>query len=71
MPNPYDPETEKNYNWFFNQRTGEWISTPKENKRTSFKSFVETRVTPSGIEIRKVGTQKWIPAAEIIKPQLV
>lgn len=69
MPNPYDPETENRYNWFFNQRTGEWISSPKENKRSSFKSSVETRATPDGIQIRKNGTQKWIPASEIIKPQ--
>jgi len=70
MPNPYDPETEKNYNWFFNQRSGEWIASPKKIRQRSINSFVETRGTPSGIEIRKVGTQKWIPASEIIKPRL-
>lgn len=69
MPNPYDPRTEFKYNWFFNQTTGEWISSPKKNKRSSFNSSVETRANSEGIQIRVRGTQKWIPASEIIKPK--
>jgi len=70
MPDPYDPETEKNYNWFFNLRSGEWIASPKENNRRSFNSFVETRATPNGIEVRKAGTKRWTPASQIISPKL-
>ena len=67
-PDPYDPKTEHLYNWFYNQITGEWVSSPKENKRTSFKSFVETRANHEGVQIRKVGTEKWIPVSELFTP---
>ena len=67
MPNPYDPESENNYNWYFNTRSGEWIARLKKNKqRMSIKPVVEVRASPNGIEIRKIGSEKWIPASEIV-----
>lgn len=64
---PYNPKTEMNYNWHFDVNSQRWRGTPK--LRAPIKPEIETRATPNGIEIRKVGTEKWIPASEIIKPQ--
>lgn len=66
MPNPHDPESEHHYKWYFKMRSGEWEGTPKEIKRPSFKPIVETQATFNGIEVRKVGSNKWIPASDII-----
>lgn len=28
-PDPYDPKTEGDYNWWFNVHTRQWVGTPK------------------------------------------
>mgnify|MGYP007030482518 FL=1 len=40
----------------------------KNKQRMSIKPVVEVRASPNGIEIRKIGSEKWIPASEIVGP---
>ena len=66
MPGPYDLETEKTLNWKFNPKIGDWDFTRKN--QPPLKSKVETRANHEGVQIRKVGTEKWIPVSELFTP---
>lgn len=70
MLNPYDPETEHHYNWHFDIANQRWQASPRLDKqRSSFKPLVETRANHEGVQIRKVGTEKWIPVSELFTPR--
>ena len=68
MPNPYDRESERDNNWTFNLRTGEWDFTHKIQKQPPIKPKIETQANDKGVQIRIVGTEKWIPVSELFTP---